>query len=124
MVGKRRSGLANDRRAYGCSQSCPTTPAVPSTYTVTYNGNTNTSGSAPTDGSSPYTAGSAVTVLGNIGSPVLANSGFTFAGWNTAADESGTSYSQGNTFTINANTTLYARWTVVPPPSAPTAPTA
>jgi uncharacterized repeat protein (TIGR02543 family) len=124
MAGKRRSGLANDKRAYGCSTYCPITPSAPTTYTVTYDGNTNTSGNAPTDGSSPYTAGSTVTVLGNTGSPVLANSGFTFAGWNTAADGSGTSYSPGNTFTITVNTTLYARWTLVPPPTAPSAPTA
>jgi len=106
MAGKKRSGLANDRRAYSCSRYCPQT-----TYTLTYNGNTNTSGNAPTDGSSPYASGSTVTVLGNSGSPVLAKSGFTFAGWNTSANGSGTSYSQGNTFIINANTILYAQWT-------------
>jgi uncharacterized repeat protein (TIGR02543 family) len=125
MAGKKRSGLANHRRAYGCCGYYPSTqftPVVPITYTVTYNGNTNTSGNVPTDGSSPYDSGSTVTVLGNSGSPVLAKSGFTFSGWNTAANGSGTSYSQGNTFTINANTTLYARWTLVAPTiSAPTA---
>jgi uncharacterized repeat protein (TIGR02543 family) len=86
---------------------------IPPTYTVTYNGNTNTSGIVPTDGSSPYKVGSTVTVLGNSGSPVLAKTGFTFSGWNTTADGSGTSYSQGNTFTINANTILYAKWTQI-----------
>lgn len=30
MVGKSRSGLANDRRAYGCGGYCPTTPICPS----------------------------------------------------------------------------------------------
>ena len=119
MAGKRRSGLAIHRRAYIYSYT-QLTP-VPTSYTVTYNGNTNTSGNAPTDGSSPYASGLIVTVLGNSGSPVLAKSGFTFAGWNTEANGSGTSYSQGNTFTINANIILYARWTLVPPPSAPTA---
>ena len=114
MAGKKRSGLANDRRAYGCSSYSPTT------YTVTYNGNSNTSGNAPADGSSSYVSGSTVTVLGNSGSPVLAKTGFTFAGWNTASNGSGTSYSQGNTFAINTNTILYAQWTTVPPPSAPT----
>ena len=113
MASKRRSGLANHRRSY--VYNCSITP---STYTITYNGNSNTSGTAPIDISSPYTADSIVTILGNTGS--LAKTGFTFAGWNIAADGSGTSYSQGNTFTINANTTLYARWTAVPPPSAPT----
>jgi len=106
MAGKKRSGLAKDRRAYGCCINYPT-------YTITYNGNTNTSGNVPIGGSSPYTSGSTVIVLGNSGSPVLAKSGFTFAGWNTIANGSGISYSQGNTFTINANRTLYAQWTAV-----------
>lgn len=112
MAGKKRSGLANDRRAY--LYSCSITQFI----TVTYNGNTNTSGSAPTDGVSPYSSGSTVTVLGNSGS--LAKSGYTFAGWNTEANGSGTSYSQGNTFTINENTTLYARWTLLPSVLPPT----
>jgi uncharacterized repeat protein (TIGR02543 family) len=121
MAGKKRSGLANDRRAYRYYTTTNSTTNYTVSYTVSYNGNTNTSGNTPTDSSSPYTSGSTVTVLGNSGSPVLAKTGFTFAGWNTEANGSGTSYSQGNTFTINANTTLYARWTLVPPPSAPTA---
>lgn len=116
---KKRSGLATHRRAYGCS--CSRTQPILTTYTVTYNGNTNTSGNVPIDGSSPYAPGSTVTVLGNSGSPVLANLGFIFAGWNTAEDGSGVSYSEGNTFTINSNIILYAQWTPVPLPSAPTA---
>jgi uncharacterized repeat protein (TIGR02543 family) len=121
MAGKKRSGLANDRRAYVYYPNTPSSPDVPITYTVTYNGNTNTSGNVPIDGSSPYASNSIVTVFGNTGSPVLAKSGFTFSGWNTEANGSGISYSQGNTFTINANTILYAQWTTIPAPSAPTA---
>jgi uncharacterized repeat protein (TIGR02543 family) len=120
MAGKKRSGLANDRRAYGRPRCPAQSSPAPITYTVTYNGNTNTSGNGPTDGSSPYVSGATVTVLGNTGSPVLVKTGFTFTGWNTAENGSGTSYSQGNTFTINANTILYAVWSSVPPPSAPT----
>jgi uncharacterized repeat protein (TIGR02543 family) len=118
MAGKKRSGLANHRRAYGYSRFPNTqlTPVVPTTYAITYNGNTKTSGNAPTDSSSQYAYDSTVTVLGNSGSPVLEKSGYTFAGWNTEANGSGTSYSQGNTFTINANTTLYAQWIAVIPP--------
>jgi uncharacterized repeat protein (TIGR02543 family) len=36
--------------------------------------------------------------------------GYTFAGWNTQADGTGTTYAAGGTFTINENTTLYAKW--------------
>jgi uncharacterized repeat protein (TIGR02543 family) len=86
------------------------TPTPSGTYTVTYLGNTNTSGSAPTDGSSPYASGSSVTILGNSGT--LTKTGYQFAGWNTAADGSGTNYVGGNTFTITQNTTLYANWII------------
>lgn len=109
MAGKSRSGLANHRRAYRYLKTTPT-------YTVAYNGNTNTSGDAPT--SAPYTSGSTITILGSSG---LAKTGFTFAGWNTAANGSGISYSQGNTFIINADTTLYAQWTAVASILPPTA---
>lgn len=120
MPGRRRSGLARDRRAYNWLKITDIiTP--PSLYTVIYDGNTNTSGNAPMDGSSPYIAGSTVTILGNTGSPVFAKSGFIFTGWNTDANGLGTSYSQGNTFTINANTILYAKWLVTPLVLAPTA---
>ena len=37
-------------------------------------------------------------------------SGYTFDGWNTKSDGSGTNYSAGGKFTTNANTTLYAKW--------------
>ena len=79
------------------------------TYTVTYTGNTNTGGSVPTDATT-YHNGDTATVLGNTGS--LTKTGYTFAGWNTAANGSGTSYSGGDTFAIgSSNVTLYAQWT-------------
>ena len=81
-------------------------------YTLTYNGNGNTGGNVPVDASSPYAGGSTVTVLGNSGS--LTRTSFSFAGWNTAADGSGTNYNPADTFTIGADTTLHARWTPGP----------
>ena len=94
---------------------CSTTSATDtsgggsSTYTVIYLGNENTSGSPPTDSSSPYNPSTSVSILGIH---TLAKSGYQFAGWNTAADGSGTSYVGGNTFNINADTTLYAQWII------------
>jgi uncharacterized repeat protein (TIGR02543 family) len=79
------------------------------TYIVTYFGNGNTSGTAPTDSSSPYNPNSSVNILG---SNTLARSGYQFAGWNTAADGTGTNYVGGNTFNITADTTLYANWII------------
>ncbi len=78
------------------------------TYTVTYNGNGNTGGSVPA-GTNRYQQGQTVTVSGNTGS--LANASYVFTGWNTQADGSGTTYTQGQTFTMGpANVTLYAKW--------------
>ena len=91
----------------------------PSTYPVTYDGNGNTGGAVPVDASSPYVAGATVTVLGNTGS--LVRDGFTFNGWNTAADGSDDSYAAGDTFTMPAaDVTLYAQWTAVSPAAIPT----
>jgi len=87
-------------------------PPPAASYTVTYDDNVSTSGSVPTD-SNTYTAGATVIILGNTGT--LAKTGFTFAGWNTKADGSGTTYSQGQHCTMGtANLILYARWTTQP----------
>ena len=79
-------------------------------YNVTYNGNNATNGMAPTD-ATDYEPGETVTVLGNTGN--LVRTGYTFSGWNTAANGSGTDYTAGATFAINGNTTLYAKWTPI-----------
>lgn len=79
-----------------------------SNYTLLYSDNGATSGTAPTDASSPYAPSSTVTVKANTGD--LARTGCTFSGWNTEADGSGTTYAAGETFSISANTTLYAKW--------------
>jgi uncharacterized repeat protein (TIGR02543 family) len=85
---------------------------VANVYTVTYAGNGNTGGTVPTDGNS-YQQGATVTVLGNTGS--LVKTGSTFAGWNTAANGTGTAYAVGATFSMGtANVTLYAQWTLIP----------
>ena len=82
------------------------------TYTVTYNKNGATGGMVPVD-SNKYEQGQTVTVLGNTGS--LVKTGYNFNGWNTAADGSGSLYTQGQTFPMGiANVTLYALWTALP----------
>jgi uncharacterized repeat protein (TIGR02543 family) len=83
-------------------------------YTVTYLAN-GAGGTPP----SPHTVneGASVTLPGEGG---LTNSGKTFNGWNTAANGSGTGYTAGASFTVNANTNLYAQWINAPvtPPGA------
>ena len=77
--------------------------------TISYDGNTSTSGTAPTS-QAYYVGGPNLTVSENTGS--LAKTGYTLAGWNTAANGSGTSYALGAlNATFASNTTLYAQWT-------------
>jgi uncharacterized repeat protein (TIGR02543 family) len=91
--------------------------AVSATYSVTYNGNTNTGGTVPVDGNA-HAAGALVTVLGNTGS--LVKTGYTFAGWNTAANGSGAGYAGGATFAMGpASVTLYAQWSLIPTGTVP-----
>ena len=77
------------------------------TYTVTYDGNGHTGGSVPTD-STVYKENDTVTVLDKGD---LVKTGYTFAGWNTATDSSGTDHAVGSTFIMGAaEVTLYAQW--------------
>lgn len=78
------------------------------TYTITYNANGATNGGVPVAQSGVY---SSVTLDNNSGN--LVKSGSFFAGWNTAADGSGTTYSASSSYTPTANVTLYALWSNV-----------
>ncbi|MCU0793309.1 MAG: InlB B-repeat-containing protein, partial [Opitutaceae bacterium] len=75
---------------------------------VTYTVNSATSGVAPVDALNPYASGATVTVLGP---GTLARTGFTFSGWNTAQNGTGTSYAPGATFPITGPVLLHAQWT-------------
>ena len=78
-------------------------------YTVSYNAN---GGSGTiTDSNSPYVPNATVNVMSNAGF-TAPHVDMLFDRWNTAANGSGTYYDPGDTFEINANTTLYAQWVV------------
>ena len=86
----------------------PCTRSGAITYTVTYNGNGATvarrrqwlSGRRHGD---------------RDGRRHMTRTGYNFAGWNTAADGSGTGYAAGSTFSMPATpVTLYAQWTPTP----------
>lgn len=77
-------------------------------FQILYSANGAESGTAPTD-SAIYPTGNNVAVLGNTGSMTRAY--HTFAGWNTAADGSGTLYVAGASLAIaSANVMLHAHW--------------
>ena len=71
--------------------------------TVTYNAN---GGSG-----APSAQTAASTSVIKISGTVPTRTGYTFAGWNTAANGSGTNYSSGGSYPVNnPSVTLYAKW--------------
>lgn len=76
---------------------------------VIYDGNGNSSGTAPVD-VNYYEIGSKILTQTNVGK--LVRNGYTFIGWNTRNDGSGTLYGVGIEIQlIDPVTTLYANWT-------------
>ena len=70
---------------------------------LTYNAN----GGEGTIDSATGAAGESVTVAENV----FTRNNYTFTGWNTQADGTGTAYQPGASFTLTAeNTVLYAQW--------------
>ncbi len=84
-------------------------------FTVTYGANGGTEGSVPLDVASPHQYNSAVTVLSNTGN--LGRTGYTFAGWNTELNGSGTSFTASGSESLTMGATaviLYAQWLIEP----------
>jgi len=82
------------------------TTSGPSSYTISYDGNGQTGGEAPS--AQTKTLGLDLTLSTNSGT--LVKTGYTFVGWNTAADGSGTNYAAGASYSAEGDVTLYARW--------------
>jgi uncharacterized repeat protein (TIGR02543 family) len=70
-------------------------------YTVTFNGNGSTGGSMANESASVATA---------LNANAFTRSGYSFTGWNTAANGSSTAYANGAVYPFSASTTLYAQW--------------
>jgi uncharacterized repeat protein (TIGR02543 family) len=87
-------------------QSCGTVNVTAITYTITFNANGGTNGATTTQ-----TKTHDVALTLTTDKPT--RTGYTFAGWNTAQDGTGTSYPSGGSYPAsnNANATLYAKWT-------------
>jgi uncharacterized repeat protein (TIGR02543 family) len=79
--------------------------AVP--LAITFDGNGATSGTVPVD-STTYRLGSTTNVWPKPRN--LIREGYTFTGWNTAANGSGTRYAVGAPLTITGDIKLYAQW--------------
>lgn len=77
-------------------------------HTVLYDANGANAGEAPK--MEKYNPGQTATAADNTAS--LSKIGYTFTGWNTKADGTGTSYKAGDEFTIHHNLILYAQWKI------------
>lgn len=71
--------------------------------TVTFEAN----GGTGTMDAQTFTSGEAAALTANT----FTRDGYTFSGWNTSADGSGTSYADNASVTLDSDTTLYAQWT-------------
>ncbi|MBO7572156.1 MAG: InlB B-repeat-containing protein [Bacteroidales bacterium] len=77
---------------------------TPITYTITFNAN----GGSGTMAEQIFAAGVEQTITANA----FTRTYYTFIGWNTVADGSGTAYTNGQSITATENMTLYAQWEV------------
>ena len=71
-------------------------------YNVSFDGNGATCGSMIPENANTSTA---------LTTNTFTKTGYTFSGWNTAANGSGTSYAGGANYPFTAATTFYAQWT-------------
>jgi hypothetical protein len=55
----------------------------------------------------------ALTQFSNM-SPSFTDPGYTFTGWNTSADGTGTSFTNGETYSFADDTGMYAQWLLIP----------
>ena len=87
----------NTKKVDGCSICYPIV-----TFTITYNANGGTGAPSPQTKES----GKALT----LSSVKPTRQGYTFLGWATSSGASNVQYNAGSSFTVDANTTLYAVW--------------
>jgi uncharacterized repeat protein (TIGR02543 family) len=79
-------------------------------YSIIYKGNSSTAGTPPVKASFDYNSTATISDKGT-----LARTGYTFIGWNTNEEGTGTDYTAGQTFKMGASDiTLYAKWTTKP----------
>lgn len=79
--------------------------AAVSKYTVTFDANTTDSVTVP----------SSVTIVSgsNISAYIPSRTGYSFNGWNTSSNGTGTAVAAGGTITLTADTTLFAQWSPI-----------
>ena len=83
----------------------------PATYTVTFDAN----GGDPDTAPAPQTKTHDITLT--LTGDIPSRASYSFVGWNTLSDGTGTHYASGDPYTDNDHITLFAQWySSVPPP--------
>ena len=98
--------LSTGKKCIFVFNSANKTIAITRLYTITYNGNGHTGGTVPAAIDKKH--GTSIT----LSSSTPTRTGYTFAGWNTKQDGTGTTYAKGATYSTNADVTLYAQWEI------------
>lgn len=88
---------------------------TPITFTVSFNSNGGT-------GSMTSQTGTILSIT-HLAANTLTRAGYSFAGWDTAANGSGISYADRSLFPFVASVTLYAQWLALPTPTPTPTPT-
>ncbi|WP_281640499.1 InlB B-repeat-containing protein [Aurantimicrobium minutum] len=85
------------------------------TGTRTYDSNvvSNVNVTFDANGGSGAMAVQSASTATNLSTNAFTRSGYTFTGWNTAADGTGTAYADGASYPFGSSTRLYAQWTSV-----------
>jgi hypothetical protein len=86
-------------------------PAFPIVHTVTFMENDNVADQVNQLESSSVPA--PLTSFTNL-SPAFTDPGYTFTGWNTSPDGTGTSFTNGETYSFTDDTGMYAQWLLIP----------
>ena len=96
--------MTSFHRGFGFSVRC-----TANSYAVSYNANGSNGGAVPANQSKT----SDVALVLRTNSGTIVKTGYTFSGWNTSADGSGTTYAVGGNYTVNDSVVLYAKWTPI-----------
>lgn len=85
-------------------------PTVVDTATVSVSASANKTVTFNSNGGAGAMTNQSASTATALSANSFTRSGYTFSGWNTAANGSGTAYADGASFPFSANTTLYAQW--------------
>ena len=105
------TGFEFDNLVVSTLEATPSESLVPITtiygnHSVTFDAN----------GGTGDMAASSNNEAGSLPLNAFTREGYTFSGWNTEADGTGTAYADGVEYSYDTNVTLYAQWTSVAPP--------